>query len=462
MLQQGMTMLTRMLAGLAMLFTGYLLHVPSVEANVFPQLEPCLAKNMPQVRMLPAGTHIIQVMGHNFRNDDQCVPFYVTFTWENHYARDDGYSQYSIKFKQTFTGEFWYSSDKEEFTLVGNPGQWKGLSKVRAFDGYGQVCTDYDENDKCVKGHKFDGGSVRALKSPDVYLASFAYAYPAITVHGTSVPVTLHAGSPLFEFRDATNFWKPNDGLFEISDPALISFDFAELVKAANNKGAYTVRISYNRNNLLDDESYDSGKLVARFDFDPECNGIDNSDMEPCQQVALLLDDLEFALNLRALYPDTVEWAKQKNIDVSKKELDQEVIKRLPEIDPYITQQEMDQLLKSAGGTRVDNLEITVPDGCNKCSARPLCQWRTDAIKAHEAAVKAYLESNPAVRNKLRDPNLPRMEDWELTAEVEYNAYNDRAIFLKNLIYQQIADNPGCDFSGEFQSRFDSLINQIK
>ena len=131
--------LTRALAGLTLLLLGSLLFNTPAEANVIPQMQPCLAKKIPQIQMLPGDSYIIQVMGHQFRKDDACVPFYVTFTWENHYDHDDGYSRYSLQFVQTFTGELWYSTDKQEFTLTANPAHWKGASKIRKFDGYGQA-----------------------------------------------------------------------------------------------------------------------------------------------------------------------------------------------------------------------------------------------------------------------------------------------------------------------------------
>ena len=84
----------------------------------FLNCNPAWRKKTPMIKMLPGNTEIIQVMGHNFRKDDACVPFYVTFSWENHYDRDDGYSHYSLQFKQTFAGELWYSTDKQEFTLT--------------------------------------------------------------------------------------------------------------------------------------------------------------------------------------------------------------------------------------------------------------------------------------------------------------------------------------------------------
>ncbi|WP_126455716.1 hypothetical protein [Sulfuriflexus mobilis] len=455
-------MLTRVLTGMVLLLLGSVLFITPAEANVFPQLQPCLAKKLPQLQSLPGNTYIIQVMGHQFRKDDECVPFYVTFTWENHYDRDDGYSQYSLQFVQTFAGELWYSSDKEEFTLVANPVHWKGASKIRKFDGYGQVCLRFDENDKCLELHKFDRGYVRAIKTLEEYLASLSYAYPEITTHGQSIPITLYASSPEFEFKDARRKWTPNDGHFEINNPALISFDFPELINAAASKGTYTTTIQYNRNNELGDASYDKGKLLIRLDFDPACKGINNSDMEPCQQVASLLDDLQFALQLRELYPEVVEIAIQNNENISDQNIDEKVVARLRELNPYITDADAKSMLNTSGGTNPVSLEIKVPDYCNKCSAKPLCKWLHDVIQAHEEANKAYLEEYPGKRDILNDANKPDIDKAKIIADMEYNSYNDRAIFLKNLIYKQLNQNTDCTFGADFYSKFQSLIHQIK
>ena len=455
-------MLTRTLSGLTLLLISNLLFILPAGANVIPQMQPCLAKKLPMIKSLPGKTEIIQVMGHNFRKDDECVPFYVTFSWENYYDRDDGYTHYSLQFKQTFAGELWYSTDKQEFTLVGNPAQWQGTSKIRQFEGHGQVCLRFDEDGKCLELHKFDRGYVRAIKTPDEYLASLSYAYPAVTRYGETVPVTLYASSPEFEFRDASRRWTPNDGQFEISNPALISFDFPELITAAANKGTYTTTVSYNRNNVLDDTSYDRGKLVIKLDFDPDCKGINNSDMGPCQQITNLLDDLQFALQLRDLYPEVVEQAIQNNEEISDQNIDQKVVARLQALNPYITDAEAEWMLNTSGGTNPVSLDIKVPDYCDKCSAKPLCEWRHDAITAHEEANKAYLEANPGKRAILTDPNRSGIDKAKVTADLEYNSYNDRAIFLKDLIYKQLNQHPDCTFGTDFFSKFQSLIHQIK
>lgn len=457
-------MLTRTFTGLALLLFSSLLFTAHAEANVFPQMQPCLAKKLFQQQPLPGNTYIIQVMGHQFRKDDECVPFYVTFTWENHYDRDDGYSHYSIMFVQTFPGELWYSTQKQEFTLVGNPAQWQGRSRIRKFTGSGQVCLKFDEDDKCIELHQFGREYLRAIKTPDEYLASLAYAYPAITTHGQAVPVALHANSPEFEFRDSKRKWTPNDGQFLISNPALVSFDFPELITAAANKGTYTTTINYNRNNDIDEaRSHDRGKLVIKLDFDPDCKGNNNRDMDPCQQIASLLDDLEYALYLRELYPDVVENAILNNIEITERNLDRKVVEALRELHyPYITDGEIKWMLGQSGGTDPQTSEITVPDYCDKCSARPLCKWQHDTVRAHEEANKAYLDAHPGEKLILNDPNSPEIDRVKIRADIEHSSYNDRAIFLKDLINKQLDAYPDCSYGTEFFEKFQSLVTQIK
>lgn len=455
--------LTRKLTGIPLLLLGSLLFITSVGADVFPKMQPCQAKKIPQIQSLPGNMPIIQVMGHLFRKDDACVPFYVTFTWENHYDRDDGYSHYSLKFVQTFPGEFWYSTDKQEFTLVGNPVQWKGTSKVKKFEGSGQVCVRFDENDQCLDLHRFDRDYLRAKKTPDEFMASLSYAYPEIITHGQTVPITLFAGSPAFEFKDAKRKWTPNDGHFDINNPALISFDFPELIKAAANKGTYTATIGYNRNNDIETaSSHDRGKLMIKLDFDPECKGYNNRDMDPCQQIARLLDYLQEALRLRELYPEVVDNAIRTNQEITDQNIDKKVVEALRDIDPYLTDAEVDELLNTSGGTNPVSLDITVPDYCDKCAAKPLCKWNRDAVRAHEEANKAFLEANPGKRDILNDNNKPGLDKAIIIAEIEYNAYNDRAIFLKDLLYKQTDAHHDCTFGAEFFSKFQSLIHQIK
>ncbi len=458
-------MMTRTLTGLALLLLGNLLFIMPAEANVFPQMQPCLAKKMHLLQMLPDNSYIIQVMGHQFRKADECVPFYVTFTWENHYDRDDGYSQYSLQFVQTFIGELWYSSDSQEFTLVANPAHWKGTSYIKKFDGYGQACLRFDENDKCLELHKFDRGYVRAIKTPDEYLVSLSYAYPAVAAHGQSIPITLHAFSPIFEFRDAQRKWRPNGGLIKINNPALISIDFPELVKAASTKGTFITTINYNRNNDLERVSnYDRGKLVIKLDFDPDCEGYNNSDMDPCQQIASLLDDLQLALHARDLYPEALlEIDNAPNYDI-----DRLVVTKLHQFYPYITAAETEWMLDRSGRTDPKTLNYKVPDGCNKCTAKPLCEWENEAIIRHEEANVEYLNAHPDERDKLMkkppftDANKHYREVAKILSAIEYRSYNERAKYLKEIIYQELNQNPECTFDTDFYSKFQSLIHQIK
>lgn len=157
-------MFSRRLSAIALFFVFYLMPGPAM-AQFLPQLEPCFAKTMPHLKTLPAGTPIIQSIGHIFRNTDKCAPFFVTFTWENHYDQGDGYTHYSLNFVYTFPGELWYRTDKEEFTLAGDPAHWRGINRVRKFDGYGQSCVRIDEEGVCTELHKFDRGHVRPLQT---------------------------------------------------------------------------------------------------------------------------------------------------------------------------------------------------------------------------------------------------------------------------------------------------------
>ena len=307
-----------------------------------------------------------------------------------------------------------------------------------------RLCSRFDENDKCLELHKFDRGYVRAKKTPDVYLSSLSYTYPAVTTHGQSVPVALHALSTLFEFRNAHHKWAPNGGLIEINNPALISFDFPELINAASTKGTYTTTINYNRNNDLEHvNNYDRGKLVIKLDFDPDCEGINNSDMNPCQQIASLLDKLQLALQLRDLYPEALlEIDSAPNYDI-----DRLVVSKLRQLNPYITDAEAEQMLDKSGKTDPKTLDYNVPDYCNKCTARPLCERQREIITRHEQANVEYLESHPAERAILQDKgpftdvNKRGREEAKILSDIEYNSYNERAKYLREIIYQELNHN---------------------
>ncbi len=456
-------MLTRTLIGLVLIILGNLLFHTSAEADFIPQLQPCYAKNIPQTKMLPGDTYIIQVMGHQFRKDDECVPFYVTFTWDNNYDHDNGYNRYSLQFVQTFTGELWYSTDKQEFTLVANPAHWKGTSKIKKFDGYGQVCLRFDEHDKCLELHKFDRDYVRAIKTPDQFLAALSYAYPAVKTHGQTIPITLHASSPEFEFMDAQRKWTPNGGIIKINNPALISIDFPELIEAASTKGAYTASINYNRNNDLDQVSnYDRGRLVIKLDFDPDCKGSNTSDMDPCEQIEWLLDDLQFVLRTRDLYPEVFQTIDNApNYDI-----DRWVVAGLRQYYPYMTDAEAEEYLNTSGRTDPGTLDYQVPDYCDKCTAFPHCEWQYEAVVRHEEANVEYMDAHPDEQEVLKrkppynDDKKQHRAEAEILSKMEYRSYNEHAKYLKAIIYQEL-NNQECTFGTEFYEKFQSLIHQI-
>lgn len=457
--------LERLLAGLPLSVLVSLLFISFAQADALPKLQPCFTKEIVPITMLPGDTPIVQVMGHQFRKDDQCVPFYVTFAWKNHYDFDDGYSHYSLQFTQTFPGELRYSSDKEEFTLTANPGQWQGVSKVKEFDGFGQSCVRFDAHGACEELHKFDRGQVRAQKTLGVYLASLNYAYPAVTTHGENIPVTLSASSPLFEFKNDTWTWTPSGGHITISNPGLVSFDFPDLVQAASTKGKYQVHIDYDRNNELEQgPSHDKGKLIVTLDFNPDCKGDNNSDMDPCQQINSLLDDLEFALHARDLYPEVLQGIdKEPNYDI-----DRWVVKRLRQKYPYMTDAKAEQMLDTASKTSPDTLDYTVHEFCDKCSAEPLCQWREEAASRHEESHVDYLKEHPEKREVLRrkppytDSDKQEREEAKIKSEMELRAYNTQAKYLKAIIYQELNSHQECVFGPDFYNKFQSLIQQIQ
>lgn len=425
-------------------------------------IEPCLAKNMPQISMLPANVPIVQVMGHMFRKQDKCAPFYVTFSWENHYDRGDGYTHYSLNYTHTFPGELWYRTDKEEFTLTGNPEQWQGLSKIRTFTGYGQVCTRFDDKGACEDLRKFDRDQVRAKTTPVEFLSSVSYSYPAITTRGQSVPITFSALSPLFEFRNSWHTWQPDGGLMEINNPALINIDFAALTKAAADWESYTVTVSYNNNNDLSAmPSGHKGKLTIKFDFDRLCDGENNKDDDHCQQIQALLNEFKSAIELRDLYTEVLPDATDEH------HLEELVFDQLRLRHPYMSDSDVASSIENSAGTNPKTLEITIPEYCIKCAASPLCQWRGEMMEVHENTHVDFLLLNPDDRTTLiTDPGiLPAkqhgLDKARITAEMEYRAYNKHAMYLSDLIDQQLRQSTGCALNPQFYADLDELNNKL-
>ena len=456
-------MLSRIVSTIALLVIIFLMPGFSNTAQAGFKLEPCFAKNIPHLSALPGDIPIIQVSGHVFRKKDKCAPFFVTFTWENHYDRGDGHSHYSLEYVQTFPGEFWYRTDKEEFTLTGNPEQWQGLSRVRKFNGYGQSCVRLDEKGGCDELRKYDRGQVRAKKTPNEFLSSLSYGYPAVTTQGQEVPITFSALSPLFEFRNNRHKWLAGGGHIEINNPALISFNFRELIKAATEAETYTTTVNYNQNNDTEDvPSGHKGKLTIKLDFDQVCDGDNQKDMDPCQQLEALLDDLKFSLEVRDLYPAVLQDATDDS------NLDDLVLDQLRSSHPYMSSDEQSNMLDNAGTTNPKTLKIFVPDYCHNCAARPLCKLRGESMLEHEQTHVDYLLDNPMDRQILNtDPATVTdtvqhgRDRARIASKMEYLSYNNQAKYILARIKDQLNQTNGCTLQPRFYSDLDELSNRI-
>lgn len=466
-LHGGIIMKTRILPSIALIVIVYITLGYSMIAHSTSGIEPCFAKKLPQLKMLPAGMTIIQVIGHEFRNSDKCAPFHVTFTWENHYDRGDGHTYYSLTYVHTFPGELWYRTDKEEYTIVANPAHWEGLNKIRSFTGSGQVCTRKDENETCEDLRKFDRDQLRAKQIAGVHLSALSYGYPGVTTRGESVPIAFYAQSSEFEFRNTRHKWQPGGGLVEINNAALVSFDYPAIVEAASEQGTYTTTVSYNQNNDVQDiPSGHKGKLVITLDFDQRCDGNNQAEIDPCQQIAELLNDLESALELRDLY---MEVAPNANDEFH---IDELVMEKLRLRHPDMDSEKEAWLLNNAGGTNPRTGEIDVPDFCDECAAHPLCSWRGDIIKMHETTHKEYLQNNPEAKLLLTDTDYQMSNYTDVNqlgrakaaviADMEYTAYNERAKYIRSLINDQINQSSGCTFNPQFYSDIDALVSRIK
>ena len=429
----------------------------------FPTFVPCFERDLPPMKMLPSNIPMIMVIGHKFRMADKCAPVTITFTWTNNYDRKDGYTYYNLKYSHRFSGELWYSTDHEEFAVVGDPAHWAGYDQILSIDGAGQYCAYLDDRGACHDLRKFDRGQVIALKTGGVYLGSLTYGYPEVVTNGETVPVTFFAQSPEFAFKNLQSKWQPDGGLIEVNNPALIDIDYRALVEAASDEKVYTVTVPYqNDNDVGDMPSHHAGNLAIKLDFDILCNGDDQSGMSKCEQIESLLPELKWAIELRDAYRELLPQASDDE------QLHNLVKAQIIRNHPYLTDDELSALNNVFGKTRTDTLEIEVPDLCNKCTARPLCEWRTKAIKVHEETNRSYLELNQRDRDMLNidrgrvvDSNAVDREQARIVSEIEYRAYNERAKFLLNLIEQQVGEASDCPFSAEFEEELKSWADKI-
>ncbi len=427
----------------------------TAEEPFLPRFVPCFEKG------LPGGGMGILVIGHEFRGGDVCEPVTVTLTWRNYYDNRDGYTHYDLRLSNRFSGEFWYRTDREEFAIVADPAHWVGYDKLLSFNAFGQDCARQEEG-MCVDLRKFDSDQVHAQRTGGVYLGSLTYGYPEVTRSGEKVPVTFFASTPVFEFRNTRHYWRPDDGLVKINNPALVKFDYKALVKAATKDGVYTTKVLYDLNNDVDDiPSFHKGELEIKLDFDKICNGDNRSDMGQCEQINKLLSDLKWTLELRNLYRDLLPDSPDQAT------LESRVLERLRLNHPEMSKEDSDWLLENSGVTDPTTLEIFVPDLCDRCAAKPLCSWQSEAIRVHEKTHVAYLLANPAKRDRLNTESgsAPAkqlgLDQAEITSEMEYRAYNEQAKYLYELIEQQLNNTTGCPFSAEFYDTLNQLGNAI-
>ena len=350
------------IVGLVLLFVVVLSPWGSVRADntAWTPFTPCFTQELTPVKMLPSTMPIIMVLGHQFRKGDKCVPVTVTYTWTNHYDLKDGYSYYNLRYSQKFSGELWYRTDREEFTITANPAHWAGYDKIRGFDGAGQRCVRFDEAGLCEELRKYERGQAYAKTTGGVYLGSLTYGYPEVVTNGETVPVTFFAQSTLFEFRNTKYTWRPDGGTIEINNPALIHFDYKKLVEAAADEKVYTISVPYkNDNDTGDIPSPNAGELTIKLDFDLACDGSNDTGMSKCEQIEGLLSELKWALELRDIYRDVWPLAPDSNTLLAL------VMVQIRMNHRYMTDDDANFIQKNFGATNPVDLSISVPDLCN-------------------------------------------------------------------------------------------------
>jgi hypothetical protein len=248
------------------LFVLFLFFSLNVSQAQLTQIKPCQAKEFFKNISLPPDTEIIQVMGHKFRIKDNCVPFDITMTWKEHY-NNAPQAEYDINYTQVFSGELWYKKDAPVIAFAANPMNWSGTDRLISFSASGKYCRQL-EGETCKKKVIFENSNAIPSKFNNLSAGgSISFATPAIP---NVVDVVFNIGRVDFKFKKNDDYANP--GMTWINNLNLNPFKYDAIVNAIEDRQDYTVTLSYNGDNDIEDSyPYSSGSVKMKFNFRPDC-----------------------------------------------------------------------------------------------------------------------------------------------------------------------------------------------
>jgi hypothetical protein len=172
-----------------------------------------------------------------------------------------------------------------------------------------------------------------------------------------------------------------------------------------------------------------------------------------CEQLQDLLKNIFWAIELRDSYG---RYASEAESDQNLHDLvSLDINERHPNMD--IADKEF--LEKYSAGFNPASGEMTIPNLCEGCAARPLCQWNMDGLRAHEKIHKADIEANPDLRRLFTD-TLYQQQNYtanqldraqaQATGELEVHAYDENARYLMDILDRELNQGLPCDLPSSF------------
>lgn len=195
------------------------------------------------------------------------------------------------------------------------------------------------------------------------------------------------------------------------------------------------------------------------------CDVKNFTELDQCDQLGKALEAARFALYLADLFK------KFGNAASSDKELMKLVINQIRKENPDTNIENTDAYLNAnAGGFRTCSGKKTVPDYCAiGCMPRPLCEWITKAINAHEDIHGLDVANEAQTVDKICKPHLHGLSDKkanelnaEFVARTDANAYTEQAQYLVDIVRQQITNSSlACTPSTDVLLDFEELESEL-
>ena len=272
------------------------------------------------------------------------------------------------------------------------------------------------------------------------------------------------------------------------SDKGVVSFNIESpnvLFSSPNKRaiqglGCYGADIDMDLEDLSDrikEQSYSDtvqvGKMGGGSDCSPGssidvhidfCDKTKYANLNDCRQVEMLFGTLKQSLALRDGYK---KWGSSaENIDQLNMLVTREISTDYPLID-LLDDDYLDGISAS-----INCSQIHIPDLCKGCMPKPLCQWEREALLAHEqnhqqllAARSDYhtLQCGTTLQIDLLypDANERHKAEARALADLEYNAYNEQAHHINDIIQQQMHNIFGCSLSPDFLIEYQAIQQRL-